>query len=164
MRYTKELLVPIVAESRSYRDVVKRLGLNYRSGGNNAYIKRLIQKFEIDIHHFVGVHKGTRGGWNKGVPNDQARRGAVERLILGALGDARIEAYILRRCLIEIGREYRCEVCGQPPEWNGSPLTLQVDHINGEYWDNRPENLRFTCPNCHSQTENYGGKNCKRRG
>lgn len=159
MRHTKESLAPIVAASSSYRDIVKRLGLNYRSGGNNAYIKRLVLKFSLDTSHFIGQRDGGRGGWNKGVPNDLARRGADERLVLGTPQDARIEAYILRRCLLETGREHRCGICGIEAEWNGKPLVLQVDHINGCYWDNQENNLRFTCPNCHSQTETYGSKN-----
>jgi protein-arginine kinase activator protein McsA len=48
------------------------------------------------------------------------------------------------------------------PEWNGQPLRLQIDHINGNPVDNRQENLRFLCPNCHSQTINFGTKNVKR--
>lgn len=159
--HTKESLAPLVATSQSFRDIVKKLGLNYRSGGNNAYIKRLVLKFKLDTSHFAGgVRDGLKkGGWNKGVPNDAQRRGAVERLVLGSPEDYRIPANILRRCLIEIGREYVCGTCGLLPVWNGKPLVLQGDHINGAYWDNREENLRFICPNCHSQTENYGSKN-----
>lgn len=52
--------------------------------------------------------------------------------------------------------EYKC--CGIT-EWNGKPLTLQLHHINGNNRDNRLENLTFLCPNCHSQTDNFSGKN-----
>jgi hypothetical protein len=45
--------------------------------------------------------------------------------------------------------------CGQGPEWNGKTLVLQLDHENGDCTDNRLENLRFLCPNCHSQTETF---------
>ena len=47
--------------------------------------------------------------------------------------------------------------------WNGEPLRLQVDHINGRKWDNRRDNVRFICPNCHTQTENFGSKNRAKR-
>ncbi|QZE11799.1 hypothetical protein SEA_FRANCOB_241 [Streptomyces phage Francob] len=53
---------------------------------------------------------------------------------------------------------YVCE-CGQGPEWNGKPLVLQLDHINGDAYDNRLENLRFLCPNCHTQTDTFCGRN-----
>ena len=46
--------------------------------------------------------------------------------------------------------------------WNGKPLTLQLHHINGNNRDNRLENLTFLCPNCHSQTDNFSGKNTEK--
>lgn len=49
----------------------------------------------------------------------------------------------------------RCNECGIPAEWNGKPLAFHLDHINGERADNRLTNLRFLCPNCHSQTDTY---------
>lgn len=58
---------------------------------------------------------------------------------------------------------HKCADCGGEPEWNGKRLTLQVDHINGINTDHRIENLRFLCPNCHSQTPNYAGANALNR-
>lgn len=52
-----------------------------------------------------------------------------------------------------------CAVCGCPPIWNGKPLVLQLDHINGVGDDNRIENLRIICPNCHTQTDTFCTKN-----
>lgn len=57
--------------------------------------------------------------------------------------------------------EYKCSCCGIT-EWNGKPLTLQLHHINGNNRDNRLENLTFLCPNCHSQTDNFSGKNAEK--
>lgn len=56
------------------------------------------------------------------------------------------------------GRPYKCEICGIS-EWNGSSLTLEIDHIDGIRNHNYPNNLRFLCPNCHSQTETWRGRN-----
>lgn len=65
----------------------------------------------------------------------------------------------LKRKLINEGQvPYRCE-CGLDGLWQGKLLSLQIDHINGVSNDNRLSNLRFICPNCHSQTDTYAGKN-----
>lgn len=55
--------------------------------------------------------------------------------------------------------EYKCALCGNEGMWNNLPLTLELDHINGQHLDHRIENLRFLCPNCHSQTPTFSGKN-----
>jgi hypothetical protein len=52
----------------------------------------------------------------------------------------------------------RCAICGISDEWNGKKLMLQMDHINGVNTDHRLENLRFVCPNCHSQTDTFSNK------
>ncbi len=57
-------------------------------------------------------------------------------------------------------RGERCEECGIT-EHNGKPITFQIDHINGDRTDNRHENLKILCPNCHSQTSTFGVKNIK---
>ena len=58
--------------------------------------------------------------------------------------------------------EYKCssEKCGIT-DWHGNYLTLELDHINGTRSDNRQENLRWLCPNCHSQTPTFRGYNKK---
>lgn len=68
-----------------------------------------------------------------------------------------IKNYLLKNKLVE----NKCSVCNIPPEWNNKPLTLQLDHINGDHFDNRIENLRLICPNCHTQTDTYTGRNLR---
>ena len=63
----------------------------------------------------------------------------------------------IRQILTEV-RGYKCECCGLA-EWQGKEIVLQVDHINGDPYDNTPENLRLICPNCHSQTDTFAGAN-----
>jgi hypothetical protein len=69
------------------------------------------------------------------------------------------ERSTLRRYLTE-DRGYKCEVteCGLS-EWLGKPITLHVDHVNGDPSNDRPENVRLLCPNCHSQTPFLGAAN-----
>ena len=60
--------------------------------------------------------------------------------------------------------DYHCQCCGLGPEWNGNPMPLILDHINGINNDNRLENLRFVCSNCDSQLDTYKSRNRKNGG
>jgi hypothetical protein len=68
---------------------------------------------------------------------------------------------LLIKALIRSGVKYSCSKCHNQGQWKQSPLKLQLDHINGNPVDNRKENLRILCPNCHSQTETFCGKKNK---
>lgn len=71
--------------------------------------------------------------------------------------------YNLKLRLIKEGlKENRCERCGLT-EWRGQRLTVALHHSNGDRHDNRLENLEFLCPNCHSQTETFAGRNGRNR-
>ena len=69
----------------------------------------------------------------------------------------KIERPTIRKYLAE-ERGYKCEVCSIS-DWEGKPITLQVDHINGDPSNDHPDNLRLICPNCHSQTDSFSGAN-----
>ena len=66
-----------------------------------------------------------------------------------------------QRLITEKIVEYKCQMCGLGDMWNGKKISLHIDHINGIANDNRLVNLQFLCPNCHSQTDTYAGKNSK---
>lgn len=138
-KITQELLAPVVAKSMSVAEVCRHLGYFALSGGAHCHIGNCIKKFGLDTSHF------TSQGWRRG------RQFVDERkhwsLVL-VVGDRRVSGAVLKRALIASGRAYECAKC-LLTEWFGQELILDVDHINGQRWDNRPENLMFLCPNCH---------------
>lgn len=74
----------------------------------------------------------------------------------------RMDSQWLRIRLIKEGiLENVCALCSQLPEWNGKPLVLQLDHIDGDHFNNNLNNLRILCPNCHTQTETWGTRKIK---
>ncbi|MDX2818591.1 HNH endonuclease [Streptomyces sp. PA03-5A] len=150
IRHTERRLRAVVGESTSIAEVVRRLGVS-PVGGNQAHIGRRIARLGIDTSHFT-PNSGAR----------RPRRSLSDRLVLGTPNDGRIQSDRLRRHLLRQGLKDLCAMCGTGPVWNGAPLRLEVDHINGDWWDNRPENLRLLCPNCHAATDTYRGR--KRRG
>ena len=80
-----------------------------------------------------------------------------KRKFFSGLLEKRIDRPTARKYLAE-ARGYKCEVCGVS-DWQDKPITLHVDHLNGDPSNDRPDNLRLICPNCHSQTEFLGGAN-----
>jgi 5-methylcytosine-specific restriction endonuclease McrA len=104
------------------------------------------------------------------VPNRAAAYEGRPKVIIEKLKDNLREDNLItgtaqfKRRLIEAGLlENVCYRCNQPPEWQGEKLVHHLDHINGVKSDNRIDNLRILCPNCHSQTENYTGRNTSRQ-
>jgi hypothetical protein len=82
----------------------------------------------------------------------------IERFLLGELDDDSIRCNTIREYLIT-RQEGVCGVCKNPPIWNLKPIVFIVDHIDGNYENNSPENMRAICPNCNSQTDTFGSKN-----
>lgn len=137
-----------VRTSRSLAQAMAKLGV--RGGSSQARLKERIGQLGLDASHFLGE------AWRRGVtiPVTPARP-LEEFLVEGRL----VQTNGLKKRLIAEGlKEKRCEMCLRE-KWNGRPIPLELDHINGRRDDNRQANLRVLCPNCHAQTETYRGRN-----
>ena len=141
-----------MAKSFSIAEVLRRLDLR-QAGGTQTHVARRIRALGLDTSHFLGARR------NSGPGHKPPKKAAAELLIEKPPLAPRTHAYKLRRALAEIGRPSQCALCGLGDEWQGSRLTLEIDHINGQPNDNRPANLRLLCPNCHSQTETFCWRN-----
>lgn len=145
MKYTKEVLEEAVNGSVSILEVLRKLGIK-QTGGSHGHISRKIKAYGIDTSHILGQ------GASKGKKLENANRPKLkweDVLILHNKGRRQLH-YLLKRALLDYGKSYECCGCGNKGEWNNKPLTLQVHHKNNNWLDDRPENLEFICPNCHS--------------
>ena len=150
--WTDEQLKLAVMTQKSYRAVIKTLGL-VPAGGNYAQVQARVLELDISTAHFTG------SGWNKGTTYHTKTRPAIEELLIDG---SSIQSYKLKRRLYEEGlKEQKCEICGWAEISSDGRIPLELDHINGRHNDNRLENLRVLCPNCHSLQPTHRGKNKK---
>lgn len=139
--YSKEELITIVNMCHSLREVLSKLGYTTVNGRNSNTVKKRLQKYNIDTNHF------SRG---------ECTIRTEENVFCK---DSTASQQTLRKWFVKGNyKEYCCSICGQNPEWKGKPLTLILDHINGNNHDNRLDNLRWVCPNCNQQLDTTGHK------
>lgn len=145
-KWTRETLQAAVSASTNMCEVLRHLGLEV-VGGHHTHISRRIKAYGIDTSHFQ-------------VPT---RRGEVRRprtpdglLVEQPAAHARrIQSDRLKWAMTALGVPERCALCDTEAVWRGHPLPLEVDHVDGNWRNNRIENLRLICPNCHSTTSTW---------
>jgi hypothetical protein len=136
----------IVNESRTITECLKKLGLVNKGRNNKTFLARVAED-NISIEH-IRRQSASVAQEGKRIPLE-------DFLVLGR----EVQGSSIKKKLISAGlMKDECSVCGQLPEWNSKPLTLELDHINGNRLDNRIENLRIICPHCHSQTDTFRGR------
>jgi Zn finger protein HypA/HybF involved in hydrogenase expression len=118
-----------------------------------ARLRCKIDTFESYMKKMGIVYKGNMS--SKGKENITQRVSADKYLMKGSsLHSSKLKSKLFRDGL----KEKKCECCGIE-EWNGLPAPLELDHIDGDHYNNELSNLRILCPNCHAQTDTHSGKN-----
>lgn len=152
---TKEEFQQICNSSNSKKEALFKLGHTGRAYESGFYYKKFdnyVNNFNIDLTTF-----NKNCNYRKSIQSSAITpiRDILQRNI------SYMSSSFKRRLFQENLLINKCYECGQIDAHNGKPLTLQLDHINGNRHDNNLENLRILCPNCHSQTITYGGRNKK---
>lgn len=151
--WTEQQLKNAAKNSFSYRSILKKLGLR-EAGGNYAQIKKYINEYKINIKHFKGK------GWNAGLKGIGKPIISLEKILIK---NSSFQSFKLKKRLFKAKlKPQHCEECGWSRKSEDGRIPLELDHINGNSKDNRLENLRILCPNCHSLKPTHRGRNRKK--
>lgn len=151
--WTENELKKAVELSTSVRQVLQKLKLK-EAGGNYAQIKKFLEIYKIDTEHFTGKI------WNKGLRGIGKSRLKLEEILIKG---SNFQSFKLKKRLFAAQLKPRyCEECQWHKMSDDGRLPLELDHINGDNQDNRLENLRVLCPNCHSLKPTHRGRNRKK--
>jgi 5-methylcytosine-specific restriction endonuclease McrA len=148
----KEQLQQLLDSSCFMTEVIKSFGLDPYSGNHRTLTER-IMKDNLDVSKLKENRK-----------REQSRLALTRQRIPNSVlfsKKSRSSKLIRARILQDQLLPYRCVFCDNRGEYNAKPLSLQLDHIDGNPTNNSLENLRFLCPNCHSQTPTFGGRNTR---
>lgn len=138
----------LVSESTSYTEVLVKLGLVPKGGTSSKLLKKRLLELKCSTSHFKPQYAASRDKIMRPLSTVLVEKSTYTNI-------SKLKQRIVREGLMQ----YKCVECGLGDQWNGKPITLQLDHINGISDDHRLTNLRFLCPNCHSQTTSFAGRN-----
>jgi len=150
-KISDEMLLVVVPDCYSVSAVCRAVGLIEAGQSHRNISQRLIQ-LGVDTSHFGSKKHHVLG--TKGYQ--------LSPEVVFTKGTQRSTS-MLKRILREEGLPERCSKCGMGPEWQKAPLSLHLDHVDGDPMNNQRDNLRLLCPNCHSQTVTYTGRNKGKR-
>ena len=140
----------IIETSKSYTECLSKIGLTTRGGSSSKILKERINELNLSTDHFEAT-KISKGIYKKIPLSEICVKNSTYK------NTSKLKINLVKAKILE----YKCSTC-ELSEWLGKPISLQLDHINGVNNDNRIENLRLLCPNCHSQTDTYAGKKLKK--
>lgn len=145
---TDDEFIQMIQNANSFAECCRKVGLSDKGRHGTDAIKRRCDELNLSTEHF-----GKSGHSN-------SAKYTLEEILIKNSFYTNVNHLKIR--LINEGKlEYKCSICGNTGFWNNKPLSLVLDHINGDHKDHRIENLRILCPNCHSQTDTFAGKNKK---
>ncbi|GAA0330840.1 HNH endonuclease [Streptomyces blastmyceticus] len=140
-----------ICRSTSIAETLRRLGRPDNTHTRNLF-HEWVAEDGLSTEHFLGqAHQRGKPGTGRKAPH---------QVLVKHSRKNRTKSALLRRALCEIGVSEECANCGIGPVWHGRPLALEVDHVNGDWSDDRAKNLRILCPNCHALTSTWcrGGR------
>lgn len=148
-RYKEEEFKEVIKNSKSITDVCRGLNIGTK-GSNHKTIVRYIEFFSADISHFKSKEEQLK-------ELHFTNKFSLQDILVQ--NSSYTNNFNLKKRLLSGGLlKNKCQSCNLEGFWNGKNLNMQLDHINGINNDNRIENLRMLCPNCHSQTDTFCGK------
>lgn len=159
-KFTIEEINSLIKESKSFRQLMIKLGFSTNGGGDYVYVKQQLDLKGIDYSCLFFLKKSN------GVVHTLDEFGKLKRIHTDEdlfIVDCKVDRKTVKHRVIKNNLiPYKCKECGNIGEWNGKKLVLQLEHINGINNDNRLNNLCFLCPNCHTQTDTFTSKKIKK--
>lgn len=147
---SRDAVAEAISKSGSAKEVLENLGLR-AAGGNHKALTKWCSVHGLELPVFKRVYS-----------EDHAISLSTPDELVFIENSAYSSRAGIKKKLRKIWKEWTCADCGIGEEWNGKSLTLQLEHRNGIWNDNRLENLELLCPNCHSQTDSFAGRNKKK--